>query len=55
MGQVDLYNQTVSDAIAEMAEMPVALMKIANKNESSGIQIPVGHGMGQAQRSLVVG
>ena len=53
MGQIDLYNQKISDAIADMAAMPMALQKMTNKTERSGKLMPVGHGSGQATRSLV--
>ena len=53
-GQWDLYNQIISDAIAEMAVMPVALQKMTGKIERSSSELLVGHGSGQAARSSVV-
>lgn len=53
-GQRDLYNKTISDAMAEMGAIPLALQKMTGKIERSGVSIPVGHGSGQAVRSLVV-
>lgn len=53
-GQIDLYNQTISDAIEDMGEIPVALQKMTSKIERSSADVLVGHGSGQAARSLVV-
>jgi hypothetical protein len=36
-------------------KIPTALQKMTGKIERSGICVPVSHGSGQAQRSLVVG
>ena len=54
MGQIDLYDRKISDAIADMAVMPAALQKMTDKTERTGKLMPVGHGSGQAARSLVV-
>ena len=53
-GQWDLYDKTISDAIADMGVIPVALQKMTSKIERSDICLSVGHGSGQAARSLVV-
>jgi putative transposase len=56
-GQRDLYNQTISDATADMDisnDIPMALQKMTDKIERTGICLPVSHGSEQAARSLVV-
>lgn len=55
-GQMDLYNQIISDATPDLGyeNIPVALQKMTSKIERSGVSIPVSHGSGQAARSLVV-
>lgn len=47
-GQRDLYNQIISDAIADMGEIPMALQKMTVKIEKSSANVLVGHGSGQA-------
>lgn len=53
-GQIDLYGKQISDAIADMGEIPVALMKMTSKIERSSTDVLVGHGIEQATRSLNV-
>jgi putative transposase len=55
IGQNDCYGEEIkSQATGDLGEIPVALQKMTNKIERSGICLPVGHGSRQAARSLVV-
>lgn len=54
IGQMDLYDKTISDAIADMGVIPVALQKMTSKIEKSVLNGAVSHGSGQAARSVVV-
>ena len=56
VGQMDCYGEKIiSDAIADLGlNLPVALQKMAIKIERSDTCVSVGHGSGQATRSLVV-
>ena len=53
-GQLDCYDKIMSDAIADLVEIPMALMKRTDKIERSLASAKVGSGMEQAARSLVV-
>jgi putative transposase len=54
IGQIDLYNKKISDAIADMGyeNIPTALQKMASKIERSGSISPVSYRSGQAARDL---
>jgi hypothetical protein len=53
IGQIDLYNKKISDAIADMGiNIPTALQKMTSKIERSGSISPVSHRSGQAARDL---
>jgi len=56
VGQIDCYGEAIkSQAIGDLEiKIPTALQKMTGKIERSGICLPVGHGSGQARRSLVV-
>jgi len=57
VGQIDCYGEatTKSQATGDLELIiPVALQKMTDKIERSGICLPVSHGSGQAARSLVV-
>ena len=55
VGQIDCYGEEVkSQATGDLGEIPLALQKMTSKIERSGICLSVGHGSGQAARSLVV-
>lgn len=57
VGQIDCYGEatTKSQATGDLElKIPVALQKMTDKIERSGICLPVSHGSGQAARSLVV-
>lgn len=56
VGRNDCYEeQIMSQATGDLElKIPLALQKMASKIERSGICLPVGHGSGQAARSLVV-
>jgi len=56
VGQIDCYGEAIkSQAIGDLEiKIPTALQKMTCKIERSGICLPVGHGSGQARRSLVV-
>ena len=52
-GQMDLYNKKLSDAIADLVEIPVALQKMTSKIERSSDLSLVGHGSEQTTRLVV--
>lgn len=56
VGQIDCYGEELKSQATGDLELiiPLALQKITGKIERSGICLPVGHGSGQARRSLVV-
>lgn len=55
VGQIDCYGEEAkSQATGDLGEIPMALQKMTSKIERSGICLSVGHGSGQAARSLVV-
>jgi len=56
VGQMDCYGEEIkSQATGDLGSIiPLALQKMTNKIERSGICLPVGHGSGQATQSLVV-
>ena len=56
VGQNDCYGEEIkSQATGDLElKIPRALQKMTSKIERSGICLPVGHGSGQAARSLVV-
>ena len=55
VGQIDCYGEEVeSQATGDLGAIPLALQKMTVKIERSGIGLSVGHGNGQARRSLVV-
>ena len=55
VGQTDCYGEEIkSQATGDLGEIPMALQKMTSKIERSGICLSVGHGSGQAARSLVV-
>ena len=56
VGQMDLYNKKLSDAIADLdiSDIPVALQKMTSKIERSSDLSLVNHGSEQTTRSLVV-
>lgn len=55
VGQIDCYGEaTKSQATGDLGEIPTALQKMTSKIERSDICLSVGHGSGQAARSLVV-
>lgn len=55
-GQLDVYDRIInsSDATAEVVEIPVALQKMTNKIERSGISTPVCHGSEQIESVRLV-
>ena len=56
VGQTDCYGEEIkSQATGDLElKIPRALQKMTSKIERSGICLSVGHGSGQAARSLVV-
>ncbi len=43
-----MYDKIMSDAIADLVEIPAALQKMASKIERSSSELLVGHGSEQA-------
>lgn len=55
VGQIDCYGEMKSQATGDLElSVPLALQKMTSKIERSDICLSVGHGSGQAARSLVV-
>ena len=55
VGQIDCYEEPIqSQAIGDLGAIPMALQKMTSKIERSDTCVSVGHGSGQAARSLVV-
>jgi len=53
IGQINLYNQKISDATADLGEIPVALQKMVHKIERSDNQYQLTMGVGKINKQLV--